>query len=931
MADERLRQAPEPQDRPIPPATPSGAPAPRGAIASRHFILPLVVLLVGLLAAGSAALQLKGASERRDHERFERLAGQQADRIRERLELYVALLRGTAGLLAASDRVTRSEFAAYVGRLRITDLYGGTRGIGYARRFRPEEAGTLVGEMRAQGLPDFRLRPDPPGSEPTAIVALEPLDLRNSAAIGYDMYSEPVRRTAMARARDTGEAALSGRVELVQEIDGRKQAGFLVYLPVYAGGALPGSVAERRRLLEGWVYSPFRTGDLFSQVAGPLGPGGAPELSYRIHDGDTSDPAALLYATGQSAAHEGAAPGLTARRSLAIAGHAWTLTVAATPAFVHDPTGDVWPLVLGAGTVATLLLAGAALAQAGANRRSERARHALEEETARLELLNRAGAALVAEHDVERLVQTVIEAATELVGGAYGAFFERVPAGQEGNDEDVWRLFSLTGGPREAFTRFGLPRATGLFRPTFLAEGVVRSDDVAKDPRYGSHGGMPKGHLPVRSYLAVPVVSGTGERLGALLFGHPEPGRFGPREERLITGFAAQAAVAIDNARLLTSIRRKRDRFFGAMQAVRGVLWTNDASGRMVGEQPGWSTITGQTQAEYEGYGWANAVHPDDAQPSIEAWNAAVAERRTFVFEHRVRSRDGSWRIYAIRAVPLLDERGAIVEWVGVHTDITEQRAAEAELRESNEEIQRYAYIVSHDLRAPLVNVMGFTSELEAVREDVRAALGNHADATRIDADMEEALGFIKAAITKMEALIAAILKLSREGRRTFRPEPLDMRALVQGLADAQRHQADAAGARVTVADDLPEIAADRLAVEQIFGNLIDNALKYLAPGRPGLITVGGRPVAGGQVRFTIADNGRGIAPQDHARIFELFRRSGLQDKPGDGIGLAHVKALVRSLGGRIEVSSELGQGTTFSVTLPREAQGPGAPHRAAA
>ena len=934
MAESGLAEPPSRRNRAIPPATPSGAPVPHRAAASRHFILPLMVLLVGLLAAGAAALQLKGASERRDHERFERLAGQQVNRIRERLETYVALLRGAAGLLAASERVTRPEFAAFVERLRIADLYGGTRGIGYARRFRPEEAQALVAEMRAQGLPDFRLRPDPPGPDPTAIVALEPLDLRNAAAIGYDMYSEPVRRDAMARARDTGEPALSAQVELVQEIDGQKQAGFLVYLPVYVGGAVPETVAERRRLLRGWVYSPFRAGDLFSRVAVPLSPGGAPEVTYRVRDGagpagDGPGEAAPLYASG--AGERVPEAGFSTQRTLDIAGHTWIMTLAAAPGFARDPAGDVWPLVLGAGSLVTLLVAGAALAQAGASRRSEVARRDLEEETARLELLNRAGAALVAEHDLARLVQTVIEAATELVGGAYGAFFERVPAGQEGNDEDVWRLFSLTGGPREAFTRFGLPRATNLFQPTFLAEGVVRSDDVATDPRYGSHGGMPKGHLPVRSYLAVPVVSGTGERLGALLFGHPEPGRFGPREERLITGFAGQAAVAVDNARLLASVRRKRDRFLGAMRAVRGVLWTNDASGRMVGEQPGWAAITGQSRAEYEGYGWADAVHPDDAQASVEAWNAAVAERRTFVFEHRVRSRDGSWRTYAIRAVPILDEEGAIVEWVGVHTDITEQREAEAELRESNEEIQRYAYIVSHDLRAPLVNVMGFTSELEAVRDDVRAALGDHAEAGRIDADIDEALGFIKAAITKMEALIAAILKLSREGRRTFRPEPLDMRALVQGLADAQRHQADSAGARVAVADDLPEIAADRLAVEQIFGNLIDNALKYLAPGRPGLIQVAGRPVAGGRVRFTVADNGRGIAPQDHARIFELFRRSGLQDRPGDGIGLAHVKALVRSLGGRIEVSSELGQGTTFSVTLPRAAQGPDVPRGAAA
>jgi PAS domain S-box-containing protein len=383
--------------------------------------------------------------------------------------------------------------------------------------------------------------------------------------------------------------------------------------------------------------------------------------------------------------------------------------------------------------------------------------------------------------------------------------------------------------------------------------------------------------------------------------------------------FLAMLASSFDQQRVQTDLRASEARFRAAIQAVRGVLWTNDAEGRMVGEQPGWSAITGQTRAAYEGYGWADAVHPDDKQASIEAWNETVRERRTFVHEHRVRSADGSWRHYAIRAVPVMDALGVIQEWVGVHTDITEQRLAEAELRESNEEIQRYAYIVSHDLRAPLVNVMGFTSELEATREDVRAALDQHPQAERIDADLGEALGFIKAAVTRMETLIAAILKLSREGRRTFSPEPIDMTALLNRIADAQRHQTEQAGAQVLVAPGLPTIKADRLALEQIFGNLIDNAVKYLDPARPGRIEIRADAVGGHRVRFSVADNGRGIAPRDHARVFELFRRSGAQDKPGEGIGLAHVKALVRSLGGRIDVASELGVGTTFGVTLPRE------------
>lgn len=537
-----------------------------------------------------------------------------------------------------------------------------------------------------------------------------------------------------------------------------------------------------------------------------------------------------------------------------------------------------------------------------------------------LDTLNRVGTALAAELDLERLVETIIFATMRLTGAAYGALFERVPPERDGGAE-AWRLSSLSGAPREAFTRFGLPRPTALFGPIFRAEGVVRSDDVLADPRYGSLGGMPPGHLPVRSYLGVPVVARSGETLGALLFGHPEPGRFGGREERLITGLAGQAAVALDNARLFRAVQREQDRFRAAVQAVRGVLWTNDAEGRMVGEQPGWAALTGQAFEEYQEYGWADAVHPEDAQPTVDAWNRAVAERRTFVFEHRVRRCDGAWRTFAIRAVPVLEpEGGGIREWVGVHTDITEQREAEAELRESNAELQRYAYIVSHDLRSPLVNVAGFTNELESLRNVLLEAGAEPPGSPlreRAVREFNEATGFIKAAVAKMDGLIGAILKLAREGRRTFRPEPLDMDALVQGLVDSQRHQLDAAGATIAIGH-LPGIVADRLAIEQAFGNLLENAVKYLDPARPGQIRIEGEALGRAWVVYRVADNGRGIGREDHARVFELFRRAGAQDRPGEGIGLAHVKTVLRSLGGRIALTSELGLGTTFTVTLPR-------------
>jgi signal transduction histidine kinase len=261
-----------------------------------------------------------------------------------------------------------------------------------------------------------------------------------------------------------------------------------------------------------------------------------------------------------------------------------------------------------------------------------------------------------------------------------------------------------------------------------------------------------------------------------------------------------------------------------------------------------------------------------------------------------------------------------------------------ADLREANNEIQRFAYIVSHDLRSPLVNIMGFTSELEELRGDIFrriAALGRAVGGAPVpvlasDAkpDLEgedkqlsdgftEALGFIKSSIAKMDRLITAILNLTREGRREFEPVRIDTRELIEAIVTTMAHQASEAQAQIRI-EPLPEIVSDRLALEQIFSNLIDNALKYLKPGVPGDIAVRGRTKLGFAI-FEVTDNGRGIDPKDHQRIFDLFRRAGTQDRPGQGIGLAHVRALIRRLGGTMSVQSELNNGSTFTITLPIE------------
>jgi PAS domain S-box-containing protein len=186
----------------------------------------------------------------------------------------------------------------------------------------------------------------------------------------------------------------------------------------------------------------------------------------------------------------------------------------------------------------------------------KRAELELAEETRRLDILNKTGARLAAELDLEKLVQAVTDSGVTLTGAAFGAFFYNV-ADEKG---ESYTLYTLSGVPRDAFAKFPMPRNTAVFGPTFSGKGVVRSDDITKDVRYGKnapHQGMPAGHLPVRSYLAVPVVSRSGEVLGGLFFGHPNAGVFTANAERLIVGIAAQAAIAIDNARLFQAAQRE--------------------------------------------------------------------------------------------------------------------------------------------------------------------------------------------------------------------------------------------------------------------------------------------------------------------------------------------------------------------------------------
>jgi PAS domain S-box-containing protein len=340
----------------------------------------------------------------------------------------------------------------------------------------------------------------------------------------------------------------------------------------------------------------------------------------------------------------------------------------------------------------------------------KRAMEALRESEEELQILHRVGATLASELDLKKLVQAVTDAGRELSQAEFGAFFY--------NDTDdtgeKYMLYTLSGAPEEAFRNFPMPRNSQVFGPTFRGEGTVRVANIRQDPRYGKnspHYGIPAGHLPVCSYLAVPVISRSGEVIGGLFYGHSRVGVFTERAERLVEGIAKQAAIAMDNASLFDAMRNQRARAEESEKRFRALV--NASSDVVYRMSPDW---TDMRQLENRSFisdtlgprkTWIDVyIDPDDQVTVKNAIRQAIDKKAMFELEHRVRRVDGTLGWTLSRAVPVLDDDGNILEWFGAASDITTRKAAEQALRESE---QRFRVITD---ATPIMVWMAGTDKL---------------------------------------------------------------------------------------------------------------------------------------------------------------------------------------------------------------------------
>lgn len=839
----------------------------------RSRVVPWAVLALFLILTAVVTWTMYRSGTVRTEERFQNAVEVKLSRIEARLDTYVALLRGGTGLFSASDaEVTLADFREYAAQVQLSRRYPGIQGFGFTRYVPLTEVDSLEASMRRQGIEDFQVWPEIDAIHRHSIVYLEPPDERNLAAMGFDMYSNPVRQRAMDRAWETGEAAMSGRVTLVQEIDGSPQAGFLIYLAVYEGASMPATVEERLRSLKGFVYAPFRANDLFMRI---VGEDERPQVAFRIYDGETLSDETLMYDSRTSGIIP-ASSRMSKLSSLTLGGHSWTIEFVPTMALA-DGTGHVTPILVGLlGVLLSLLLFGLLRAQFAAAESVERN---------------------------ERRLSSILEG---------------LPVGACVVDADGRVTLSNTARGR-------------IWEVDADSNTLVETSALEKQRGNGKSCPMQRALKGERvDSEAIEIETFAGNRKIVLTSAFPIRDKKGKIER------AVSTEVDITDQKRAEALLREREAELRSMiDSIPQLAFVADASARPTWFNRQWRDFTGSTRQRLVGEGWKQFVHPDDRERVQTGFRAAIEAGETWEATFRVLSVSGEYRQFLSRAVPVRDEDHDIARWFGTSTDITdqveaqeararairEQMAREAaetreqevkryavELERSNRELQDFAYVASHDLQEPLRKITMFT---DLVIEE---------NGERLGAESVSYLERAQQAAVRMSDLIKDLLSFSRVSTMTQPFGPVSLNKVVaEVLADLDL-MIDEHDATVHV-EPLPEVEADVAQMRQLFQNIIVNAVKFRREDVAPEIHVRAHKTADGErVEIKIADNGIGFDTRYLDKIFSPFQRlHGRNAYQGTGMGLAICRRIVERHNGSISAESKVGAGSTFCVALPLE------------
>lgn len=811
-------------------------------------------LLITLLAWRLVSVEVREAAERD----FTRQADDLADAVSQRMVAYEQVLHGGVGLFTAAGMPSRAQWRSYVEALRIEDNYPGIQGIGFSLHLHPDELAAHVREVRTEGFPDYDIRPAGRRAEYTAIIYLEPFDVRNRRAFGYDMFSQPTRRAAMEQARDTGEPRLSGKVILVQEMNEDIQAGFLLYLPLYRPGVRPRTLEQRREALIGYVYSPFRARDLMTGILG----GDTPLLNLQIYDGTTAKSSTLMYDERFRAEpdEQASEPGFSDARVLNVQGRPWTLHISSTAAFESTVDYARPRIVAFSGILISLLFF-----------------------TLVWQLATRRAQALALATDMTRRVREREGFINALVDNAADAII---------TIDDKGHILTFNHAAQAIF---------GYSEDEAIGRNVSM---LMPEPHRSNHDGY------LRHFLD------TGERgiigVGREVTGQRKDGSRFPldlavsevRQDggRVFTGIARDIT---ERKRAEDALRRSEERFDLAIRGANDGLWDWDLVTDEVYYSPRWKEMLGYAESGI-GSGleeWRSRIHPDDLDHALDNLHRYLAgELPLYQSEHRMRHRAGHYLWILDRGIAQRDSDGNPYRMVGIHTDISQRKQVEKMKSE-------FISTVSHELRTPLTSIRG---SLGLVAGGAAGELsGQAAELVEIATRNSDHLLLLINDLLDLEKM--------QSGNMQFQFEPGRVEELVERALEVNRGYAEQYEVRFTLSilSRGLMINVDPARFLQVMSNLLSNAAKFSPPGTEIEVDV---RMAEGCACISVTDQGPGIAEEFRERIFDKFTQADSSDsrhKGGTGLGLNISKSLVEHMHGRIGFDTVPGEGTTFHVIFP--------------
>ncbi len=825
------------------------------------FAVPVIAWLTFLVALAATTLVWRLVSDSVEDEaesEFLRRSDQLVASVQARMLAYEQVLHGGVGLFAAAPSLSRQAWHDYVKALDIEQHYPGIQGIGFSLYLHPEAVARHVSEVRAEGFPDYHIRPSGVRDEYTAILFLEPFDVRNQRAFGYDMFSEPTRHAAMAKARDSGQAALSGKVTLKQEMAQDVQAGFLMYLPVYRAGAMLDTVAQRRAALRGYVYSPFRANDLMNGILG----GTQSQLNLQIYDGGKTRAEALMYDEHVSTTDNGLqeAPRFSTKRVLDIQGRPWALRISSTPRFESLIDISKPRIVAFSGVLTSLLLLAFVWSLA----------------TRREQAIKLAGEMTTKLREREALINAIVDTAADGI----------ITIDEHGD------ILSFNQAAEHIF---------GHREQEVLGRNV---DILMPEPHRSQHDG----------YLRRYFQSGNAKIIGSrrVVSGQCLDGRVFPLELAVSEVDQGGRKVFAGIVRDITernlseeALRRSEERFNLAIQGANDGLWDWDFATDRVYYSPRWKEMLGYAEDEI-GAGleeWRARIHPDDLDHALQKLHGYLdGDTQAYQCEHRMRHKAGHYIWVLDRAIAQRDAHGEVHRMVGIHTDISERKHIEKMKSE-------FISTVSHELRTPLTSIRGSLGLI------MGGAAGD------VPEQAVSLLEIANRNSEQLLMLINDLLDIEKlqSGTLSFQFEPGVVDELVAQSIEVNQGYATQYSVRFKMNPCARGVMinVDTGRFIQIMSNLLSNAAKFSPPGAEVLISIYQRE---GCARIEVTDQGAGIPDAFRHRVFEKFSQADSSDtrsKGGTGLGLNISKSLIETMHGRIGFDSEVGKGTTFYIMLP--------------